>query len=151
MQVWQPQDPFAAIISLSELYFRLRFIQLLQTKKVISLMSYGSSTSSWEAWGWVKVDLILMNLQLGIYTSSPWNNHPLLDRPMVMQFCQMELFYHQAQSPAVIVEQILGWEERRKSKRAGLWKSQSGIQLGKLRLLEIWAEFTGSVSSIRIG
>ena len=30
-----------------------------------------------------------------------------------------------------IVEQILVSEERKKSKRAGLWKSQSGIQVGK--------------------
>ena len=31
-----------------------------------------------------------------------------------------------------IIEQILASEERNKSKRAGLWESQSGIQLGKL-------------------
>ena len=40
-----------------------------------------------------------------------------------------------------IVEQILASEERKKSKRAGLWESQSGIQVGKLttwsRLFEI--------------
>ena len=40
-----------------------------------------------------------------------------------------------------IVEQILASEERNKSKRAGLWESQSGIQVGKLmiwvRLFEI--------------
>ena len=40
------KNPFAAITSLSELYFRIRrFILLVQTKKVIS-MNYGSSTSS---------------------------------------------------------------------------------------------------------
>ena len=50
-----------------------------------------------------------------------------------------------------IVEQILGSGERKKSKRAGLGESQSGIQVGKLRLLEIWAEFTRSNSSIRKG
>ena len=33
-----------------------------------------------------------------------------------------------------IVEQILASEERNKSKRAGLWKSQSGIQEGKLTI-----------------
>ena len=86
-QVWQPQDPFAAITSLSELYFRLRFIVFIQTKKLISLINYGSSTSSWKAWTWVRVDLILTNLWLGIYISSPWNNHQLLDWPIVMQFC----------------------------------------------------------------
>ena len=40
-----------------------------------------------------------------------------------------------------IVEQILAPEERNKFKRAGLWESQSGIQVGKLtiwiRLFEI--------------
>ena len=39
------KNPFATITSLSELYFRFRFILLVQTKKVIS-MNYGSSTSS---------------------------------------------------------------------------------------------------------
>ena len=39
------KNPFAAITSLSELYFRLgRFILLVQTKEMIS-MNYGSSTS----------------------------------------------------------------------------------------------------------
>ena len=33
-----------------------------------------------------------------------------------------------------IVEQILASEERNKSKRAGLWESQSGIQVGKLTI-----------------
>ena len=33
-----------------------------------------------------------------------------------------------------IVEQILASEERNKSKRAGLWESQSGIQIGKLTI-----------------
>ena len=31
-----------------------------------------------------------------------------------------------------IAEQILAQEDRNKSKRAGLWESQSGIQEGKL-------------------
>ena len=40
------------------LNFRIRrFILLLQTKKVIS-MNYGSSTSSWKPWRWVRLDLI---------------------------------------------------------------------------------------------
>ena len=34
-----------------------------------------------------------------------------------------------------IVEQILVSEERKKSKRAGLWESQSGIWLGKLTMV----------------
>ena len=33
-----------------------------------------------------------------------------------------------------IVEQILASEERNKSKRAGLWESQSGIRAGKLTI-----------------
>ena len=40
-----------------------------------------------------------------------------------------------------IVEQILTWEERNKSKREGLWESQSEIRVGKLT---IW------VSSVEI-
>ena len=53
------KNPFATITSLSEIYFRSRrFILLVQTKKVIS-MNYGSSTSSWKPWRWVRLDLIL--------------------------------------------------------------------------------------------
>ena len=33
-----------------------------------------------------------------------------------------------------IVEQILASEERKKSKTAGLWESQSGIRAGKLTI-----------------
>ena len=51
-------NPFATINSLSELYFRFRrFILLVQMKKVIS-MNYGSSTSSWKPWRWMRLDLI---------------------------------------------------------------------------------------------
>ena len=54
----------------------------------------------------------------------------------------------------VIVEQILVSEERNKFKRAGLWESQSRIQVGKLA---IWVssfeitQFTRPISSIRTG
>ena len=52
------KNPFATITSLSELYCRFRrFILLVQTKKVIS-MNYGSSTSCWKPWRWVRFDLI---------------------------------------------------------------------------------------------
>ena len=34
-----------------------------------------------------------------------------------------------------IVEQILVSEDRNKSKRAGMWESQSGVQVGKLIIL----------------
>ena len=58
MQVWQLQEPFSTITSLFELYFRIRiFILLVETKKVI-FMNYGSSTSGWKPWRWVKLDLI---------------------------------------------------------------------------------------------
>ena len=58
MEVWQLQKPFLTITSLSELYVRIRrFILLVQTKKVIS-MNYGSSTSSWKPWRWMRLDLI---------------------------------------------------------------------------------------------
>ena len=49
------KNPFATITSLSELYFRIRrFILLVQMKKVIS-MNYGSSTSNWKPWRWVRL------------------------------------------------------------------------------------------------
>ena len=86
------KNPFATIPSRSEFYFRFRrFILLAQTKKVIS-MSYGSSTSCWKPWRWVRFDLMLtvrdihINPNLNLltkYTSSsrstefkdilPWN------------------------------------------------------------------------------
>ena len=52
----------------------------------------------------------------------------------------------------VIVEQIVASLEWEKSKRAGLWESQSGIRVGKLT---IWVrsfitEFTRPISSTRI-
>ena len=65
------KNPFATIISLPELYFRLkRFILLLQMKKLIS-MNYGSSTSSWKPWRWVRLDMILM--MRDIYINSNLN------------------------------------------------------------------------------
>ena len=54
------KNPFATITSLPELYFRFRrFILLVQMKKGIS-MNYGSNTSSWKPWRWVRLDLILL-------------------------------------------------------------------------------------------
>ena len=50
------KNPFAMITRLSEIYFRSTN-KKVQTKKVIS-MSYGSSTSSWKPWRWVRLDLI---------------------------------------------------------------------------------------------
>ena len=54
------KNSFAMITSLSQFYFRIRrFILLVQTKKGIS-MNYGSSTSSWKPWRWVRCDWIIM-------------------------------------------------------------------------------------------
>ena len=64
------KNPFAVITSLSELYSRFRFILLVQMKKVISI-NYGSSTSCWKPWAWVRLDLIL--LMKDIYIDSNLN------------------------------------------------------------------------------
>ena len=55
-----------------------------------------------------------------------------------------------------ILEQILASEERNKSKRAGIWESQSGIRIRRLtiwvRLFEkVITDFTRSISSTRVG
>ena len=63
------QNPFATVTSLSEIYFRFRrFTLLVQTKKVIS-MDYGSSTSSWKPWRWVRLDLMLMMRNIYIHSN----------------------------------------------------------------------------------
>ena len=62
--------PFATITSLTGLYLRIRrFFFLVQTKKVIS-MNYGSSTSSWKPWRWMRLDLIFS--MRDIYISPTW-------------------------------------------------------------------------------
>ena len=54
---WEKMDSFVSVAY--ALYFRFRrFILLVQTKKVIS-MNYGSSTSCWKLWRWVRFHLIL--------------------------------------------------------------------------------------------
>ena len=68
------KNPLIMITCLSELYFRFRrFILLVQTKKVISI-NYGSSTSSWKPWRWLRLDLILT--MSNIYINS--NLNPLI-------------------------------------------------------------------------
>ena len=53
------KKPFATITSLSEPYHKIRwFFWLVETKKVISV-NYGSSTSSWKPWRWMRLDLIV--------------------------------------------------------------------------------------------
>ena len=65
------KNPFATITNLPELYFRFRrFILLIQMKKVIS-MNYGSSTSSWKPWRWVRLDLMFSKWK--IYINSNLN------------------------------------------------------------------------------
>ena len=67
-------DSFVLITSLSELYFRFRFILLVQMKKKKKIsMIYGSSTSCWKPWRLVWFDLLLM--MSGIYINS--NVNPL--------------------------------------------------------------------------
>ena len=59
------------LTSLPELHFRLkRFILLVQMKKRIS-MNYGSSTSSWKPWWWMRLNLILV--MQDIYINSNLN------------------------------------------------------------------------------
>ena len=66
------KDLFATIISLSKLDYRfIRFFRLIEMKKVIT-MNYGSSTSNWKPWRWVKLDMIL---QSGIYVLVPTWTH----------------------------------------------------------------------------
>ena len=68
MQVWQLQEPFPTVSSLSELSFRFRFILLVQTKKVIS-MNYDSSKSTWKPWRHVRLDLILVMRSIHIHSN----------------------------------------------------------------------------------
>ena len=63
------KSPFATITGLCEISFRFRrFILLVQTKKVISI-NYGSSTSTWKRWRWVKLDLTLSMRDRYIYSN----------------------------------------------------------------------------------
>ena len=65
------KNPFAAVTSLSGLYFRFRkFILLVITKKVI-YVNYGSSRSSWKQWRWVRLGLIFLMRD----TPIPTRNH----------------------------------------------------------------------------
>ena len=160
------KNPFAMINSLSELYFRIRrFILLVQMKKVIS-MKYGSSTSNWKPWRWVRLDLIFSITD--IYINSNLNpltkltnssrSTKLKDLSNNNEDCSNQhknshKLCNETRHPVVnvnenwdsnmirisqwgegIVEQILASEEINKSKRAGLWESQSGIRVGKLTI-----------------
>ena len=66
------KNPFALITSLSKLYFRFRrFILLVQKKKNVISINYGSSTSCWKPRRWVRFDLILT--MSNIYINSNLN------------------------------------------------------------------------------
>ena len=156
---------FAMITSLPKLYFRIRLILLVQTKKVISI-NYGSSTSSWKPWRWMRLDLIFSMRDIYInsnlnpltkFTSSsrstkfkdifPWNISQMITKTIpistriVISYVMKRGIPLEMESEATtwsefpnggkaIVEQILTSEERNKSKRAGLWESQSEIRVG---------------------
>ena len=160
---------FAMITSLPKLYFRIRLILLVQTKKVISI-NYGSSTSSWKPWRWMRLDLIFSMRDIYIssnlnsltkFTSSsrstkfkdilPWKISQMITKTIpistriVISYVMKRGIPLEMESEATtwsefpnggkaIVEQILTSEERNKSKRAELWKSQSGIRVGKLTI-----------------
>ena len=140
---------FATITSLSELYLRIRrFFSLVQTKKVIS-MNYGSSTSSWKPWRWVRLDLILTMRDIYIncnlssltkYTSNrsiefikissygaslkwSWRHKPYpfeLDRRSMKTETGTWSGFHNGQKTT---GESLASKEINKSKKARLWKS----------------------------
>ena len=165
-------------------------------KKMIS-MNYGSSTSCWKPWRWVRLDLILtirdiyiksnLNPHKTITSSSrstefkdilPWSISQMITKTIristgiviTMRWngvsrCEFDGRSMETKTTTwsefpngvkAIVEQIL--ESRNKSKRAGLWESQSGIRVGKLTIWvnlfeieKIMTEFTRSINSTRIG
>ena len=145
-------------------------------KKVIS-MSYGSSTSSWKPWRWMRLDLIFSMRDIYInsnlnpltkFTSSSrstefkdilrWNISQMITKtipistrivisyaikrgiPWWIDGKSMETektaWSEFPNGGKAVVEQILASEERKKSKRAGLWESHSGIRVGKLAIWE---------------
>ena len=69
MQVWRLQKPFYNNYWPVWTLLYIQRIYLFGTYKKVICMNYGSSTSSWEPWRCVRLDLIL--LMRGIYTSIP--------------------------------------------------------------------------------
>ena len=152
------------ITSLSELYFRIRrFIPLVQTKRVIS-MNYGSSTSSQKPQKWMRLDLIFSLRDIYInsnpnpltkFTSSsrstnlkdilPWNISQMIMKTIPIS---TRIVISYAMKWGILLWnwwkvngnwdnnmiKISQWRERNKSKRAGIWESQSGICIGKLTI-----------------
>ena len=56
------------ITSLSELYFRFKIYSVVTNKKVIS-MSYGSTTSRWKPWWWMRPDQIFTMRDIYIHSN----------------------------------------------------------------------------------
>ena len=136
-------------------------------------MNYGSSTSSWKPWGWMRLNLTLTMRDIYInsnlnpltkFTSNsrstelkdilPWNISQMITNTVptstriVLSYVMKRGIKFDRNSMEsetttlselpnegkVIVEQILASEKGNKSKRVGLWESQSGIQVGKLTI-----------------
>ena len=124
-------------------------------------MNYGSSNSCWKPWKLVRFDLILkvryMHINSNLnpltrFTSSrstefkdilPWNISQIITKTTpVSKFIgkSVETETTTSEYPnggKAIVEQILVSKEINKSKRAGLWESQSGILVGKFRSFQL--------------
>ena len=153
MQVWQLQEPFCSLRSPVTSLPKLYFILSAQTKNVISMSYRRSSTSGWKSSRWVRLHLkftrdihINSNLDpLTKFTSSsrstklkdilPWNisqmsmkTTPISTRIVESYAIKWDISLWRK----AIVEQILA--SRKKSKRAGLWESQSEIRVGKLTI-----------------
>ena len=135
-------------------------------------MNYGSSTSSWKPWRWMRLDLIFSMRDIYInsnlnplikFTSRsgstdfkdilPWSISQMITKTVPIR-TRIVISYAMKRGISLwilwkvnenwdnmirisnggkaILEQILASEERKKSKRAALWQSQSGIPVGKL-------------------
>ena len=139
------KNPFGPITSLSELSFVFRRFIL---KKVISV-NYGSRTSRWKPWRWVRLDLILTMRDIYIncnlssltkYTSNrsiefikissygaslkwSWRHKPYpfeLDRRSMKTETGTWSGFHNGQKTT---GESLASKEINKSKKARLWKS----------------------------
>ena len=161
-------------------------------QNVIS-MNYSSSTSSWQPWRWVRLDLIFQFLTINstlnphIKVTSSRKSTKFKDilsghisriiTKAVPVSTRIVISYAMKQGILLWIWwkvngnwdnnmiRISQWREshcrrntgirRKKSKRAGLWESQSGIQVGKLtiwvRSFEIVTAFNRLISSTRIG
>ena len=65
-----------------------------------------------------------------------WNGAPQCKYDGKPMEAETKLWSEFSNEEKTIIEQILTPEEMNKSKRAGLWESPSGIQVGKLTIWE---------------